>query len=223
MDLGTEVGNNSGEVKLTIRGFAGLTVQNDGRVRAGQLTSIHSVPEGGLPRFTSAGPLCIKDAVQVGADEWTWTSFSAGEGLLILYKNGGGRALIEDDGDWIETSDISLKEDVKFYKNVLSEILNLEVSTYHYKRNTTGKLSFGLIAQNVVQYFPEIVSEFPGKDGQKILGISYAKTGVLAIKAIQEQQEIIETQQRKIDELEKKQRKMDELEKRLAMLEHKLK
>jgi uncharacterized coiled-coil protein SlyX len=36
------------------------------------------------------------------------------------------------------------------------------------------------------------------------LSIAYGKTGVLAIKAIQEQQEIIEQQQAKIESLEKR-------------------
>ena len=40
MDLGTEVGNNLGEVKLTIRGYEALTVQSDGRVRVGANASI---------------------------------------------------------------------------------------------------------------------------------------------------------------------------------------
>jgi NAD kinase len=48
------------------------------------------------------------------------------------------------------------------------------------------------------------VSETKDKDGKKILGIAYGKTGVLAIKAIQEQQEIIEQQQERIESLEKR-------------------
>jgi|GEM_PF-3019473 len=218
MDLGTEVGNNLGEVKLTIRGYEALTVQNDGRVRVGALASIYNAFTAGLPAFTCYGALCIKDNTHPAADEWSW--FVQGStNSLNLWKNSSDRASVDDDGDWNSVSDISLKENVKLYKNVLNDILKLEISTYHFKWNTTAKISFGLIAQNVAQYFPEIVSEFPGKDGQKILGISYAKTGVLAIKAIQEQQEIIETQQRKIETQDKK---IGELEKRLAILELKL-
>jgi hypothetical protein len=74
--------------------------------------------------------------------------------------------------------------------------------TYHYKDNKKDKRSFGLVAQNVRQYFPEIVSVSGSEEG--LLGIDYTKTGVLAIKAIQEQQQIIESQQAKIAELEKR-------------------
>ena len=226
MDLGTEVGNNSGEVKLTIRGFEALTVQNDGRVRVGTMASIHAAGLGGLPKFTSFGPLCIKDNFYPGADEWSWDVESI-NGRIWLSKNGSSRAFVDDNGDWNAFSDMSLKEDIRIYKNVLDNILKLEVSTYHYKWNTTGKSSFGLIAQNVVRYFPEIVSESQDKEGQKLLAISYAKTGVLAIKAIQEQQEIIETQQKRIDAQQEinelQQKTIDELKMRLSKLENKLK
>ncbi|MEO7984130.1 MAG: hypothetical protein ABI688_08615, partial [Bacteroidota bacterium] len=66
-----------------------------------------------------------------------------------------------------------------------------------------GARSFGLIAQDAAQYFPEIVSETSDKEGKKLLGIAYGKTGVLALKAVQEQQQIIESLQQKIERLEK--------------------
>ncbi len=53
MDLGTEVGNNLGEVKLTIRGVDGLTVQSDTRVRVGTNASIFSAAGLGLPNIYS--------------------------------------------------------------------------------------------------------------------------------------------------------------------------
>jgi hypothetical protein len=94
---------------------------------------------------------------------------------------------------------------------VLNGLKKLDVLTYHYKDDKTRTRSFGLLAQNLQQYFPELV---PGNDKEqgRYLGIDYGKTGVLAIKAIQEQQQIIEAQQSKIDALEKK----------LAMIEARL-
>lgn len=52
-------------------------------------------------------------------------------------------------------------------------------------------------------YFPEIVSGNENNNNEN-LTIAYSKTGVLAIKAIQEQQQIIEAQQQKIENLEKR-------------------
>ena len=97
MDLGTEVGNNLGEVKLTIRGYEALTVQSDGRVRVGALASVHYL--GGYPTFTCNGPLCIKDNTSPFADEWSWLVSSRSNSLALL-KNGDYKATIDDDGDW---------------------------------------------------------------------------------------------------------------------------
>ncbi len=205
MDLGTEVGNNSGEVKLTIRGIEPFTVQSDARVRVGPNASIHNISGFGMPNFTVNGILAIK---LLTSPFYEWTIFPSLNDLNF-YKNGNQLAYIDNDGDWNSVSDASLKENVKIFRAVLPHLTNLKVSTYQYKSNHNGDVSFGLIAQNVKEYFPEIVSENIDKDGKRLLAISYAKTGVLAIKAIQEQQEIIETQQKRIDELERRLLKLE--------------
>jgi hypothetical protein len=109
-----------------------------------------------------------------------------------------------------------LKENISPYKSVLRDLKNLNISTYRYKSNAPNSRSFGLIAQNVAQYFPEIVSETQDKEGRKLLGIAYGKTGVLALKAIQEQQAIIEKQQQQIENL---QQQINLLLKRIEVIE----
>ena len=79
------------------------------------------------------------------------------------------------------------------------------------KYNSSREISVGVIAQNVAEYFPEIVSPITGKDGKELLGVSYNKIGVLAIKAIQEQQKMIEQQQGKIESLEKRIARMEKV------------
>ncbi len=115
----------------------------------------------------------------------------------------------------------------KTFRAVLPDLTKLQVSTYQFKSSRGGDTSFGLIAQNVNEYFPEIVSENTDKNGKRLLGISYTNTGVLAIKAIQEQQEIIERQEKRIDGQQEiivtQQMRIDELEKRLSKLESKSK
>lgn len=202
IEIGTGGPNTNGKIDFSIRGTPYLSIQNNGRVSVNGIPAINTTDLGGLPKFTVNGPLCIKDNFSV--DEWTWVS-STSSSRMYLYWNGISKAQIDQtDGDWTGVSDISLKENTKIYKPVLEGVKKLQVSTYHFKDDYNGKISFGLIAQNVAEYFPEIVSEFEKKDGKSLLGITYAKTGVLAIKAIQEQQVIIENQQRKIDELEKR-------------------
>jgi hypothetical protein len=150
------------------------------------------------PKFTVNGSLTVK-GIEGSDTEWR---FESGNGPMIISKDGVTKANVNNNGEWIDISDISVKENILPYKSVLRDINNLNISTYRYKSNAQDSRSFGLIAQNVAQYFPEIVSGTQDKDGRKLLGVAYGKTGVLALKAIQEQQVIIETQQRKINELE---------------------
>lgn len=185
---------------FTNNGNAQMMIQPNGQIAINGGPSSSADLYSTLPKFTVNGTLTIKDANSPFA-EWIITSYL---GELAFQKNGVARAWVDNNGEWNSFSDISLKENIVPYKPVLNDIKNLKVSTYRYKSNPTGSISFGLIAQNVAQYFPEIISPLEDKDGRKLLGIAYGKTGVLAIKAIQEQQMIIEKQQQKIDQLEKR-------------------
>ena len=218
IELATAVGNTTGNLSLGVQGSPYLTVQSDGRVRVGNSSANLAVGSVSLhyPKFSVNGPIGIKDPN--GSSEWAlhidYTSAGGNNDIdnLAFFFNGGKKAWIEDtDGSYNDISDARLKENFIHYKPVLNEVKKLEVFTYHYKADKTGRRSFGLVAQNLKQYFPELVSG--SEEGGNYLGIAYAKTGVLAIKAIQEQQVIIEEQQKRIEALEK----------RLAALESKLK
>jgi hypothetical protein len=207
IEIGTDPGNTLGEVNLKVKGIHALTVQSDARVRVGDIGCTIPVYTMGninaYPKFSSLGQIGIKKDHGDRLGEWTM-SYSgpfSGDGLAFHFNGGLKTWLSETDGAWETPSDIRLKEDLEEYKPVLDGIKNIHVLTYRYKSAKPGVRSFGLIAQNVHQYFPEIVSS-GGKDG--LMGIDYAKTGILAIKAIQEQQQIIESQQKKIEELEKR-------------------
>ena len=102
-------------------------------------------------------------------------------------------------GDYIAVFDLRLKRDIEPISDVLSKVVKLEPTVYHYKRNlSSDPKTLGLIAQDVQALFPEIVSE-----SEETLAISYSKLGVIAIKAIQEQQEHIKQLEQRIEQLEK--------------------
>lgn len=199
MELGTAGVNSNGKLMLSIKGTPYLTLQSNGQMSVAGPSAPYLNPD-----FTVNGTFSMNVA---GQSDWALRpSYCPGNGgpCLFVYGTGFERSKVDADGDWIPLSDRSLKENIQEYKPVLEGIKKIQVSTYHFKYNSAGKKSFGLIAQNVADYFPEIVSPFTCNDGKNLLGISYAKTGVLAIKAIQEQQQIIEQQQNKIEFLEKR-------------------
>jgi len=199
IEIGTDVTNPNGQVQLKAKGVEGLAVLSDGRVKMGPLACTIPLFSTGPPKLSVHGAMGFK---RISGDQiGEWVVWHYADDLGFVY-NGGSKAWIDDvDGDWSSISDRRLKEDIKAYKPVLDGIKKMDVLTYHFTADKTGKRSFGLIAQDVQQYFPEIVSL---SDQDNLLGISYSKIGVLAIKAIQEQQVIIENQQKKIEELEKR-------------------
>lgn len=222
MEIGTAFSNTNGEINLKTKGVQGLTVQSDGRVRVGNLGCNFAVDANGgyvqYPKLSIHGPLGLKKSWDDQIGEWTLYYSSQNYGannyadVLTFFFNGGHKASIDDvDGSYYSVSDRRLKEYFENYKPVLPGIKKLDVLTYQFIADKTGRRSFGLVAQNLKEYFPELVLGSDKENG-KYLAISYAKTGVLAIKAIQEQQEIIEAQQKKIETLEK----------RLSALENKI-
>ena len=85
--------------------------------------------------------------------------------------------------------------------------MKLKPSKYYYKNvGHQDRKSWGFIAQEVEKYFPEIVRE---KNGYK--GLAYDDFAILSIKAIQEQQAIIEEQQSENDELRTRIEKLEAL------------
>jgi Chaperone of endosialidase len=88
-------------------------------------------------------------------------------------------------------SDSRLKTDVAAVSmGVLEKVLKLNTMCYRYKvENASAKPSIGFMAQEVDELFPELTAIQRAHDGtQESLSINYAGFGVLAIKAIQEQQ-----------------------------------
>lgn len=107
---------------------------------------------------------------------------------------------------WGVSSDRRLKEDIFPLESILQKILQLNVSRYKYI--TASEPTIGLIAQEVQEVFPELVDMQSTKNerGDKVdmLTLNYSPLIYMSIKAIQEQQAIIDSQAQKISDLEAK-------------------
>ena len=101
-------------------------------------------------------------------------------------------------GAYVQSSDMSLKSNIQNIDTILDRVKLLRPTSYFYKDDTSKKKSLGFIAQEVQSIFPEVVHY---SEADNLYGIDYSGFGVVAIKAIQEQQTIIENQQKQIDEL----------------------
>jgi hypothetical protein len=102
---------------------------------------------------------------------------------------------------WVDSSDIANKENINPIKYGLDTVL--ASNPVHFEWNTQrdengiGKKDIGFIAQEIEKIIPEVVT---GTEGNK--GIAYGHLVAVAFKAIQEQQEQIESLKARIETLE---------------------
>lgn len=127
--------------------------------------------------------------------------------FLFLRYNAIGAGFFQPDGSYHAGSDERLKQDIQPLPSILSRIMQLQPRAYQMKyNNLNGQKSIGFIAQELQNAFPELVTVIDGKlagtpDIAQLHTINYSQLSVVAIKAIQEQQVIIEKQQQQIDVL----------------------
>ena len=96
------------------------------------------------------------------------------------------------------------KENIKDYsKSTLDNVLKLKVKTFDYI-NGNGIDQVGLIAEEVNEHIPELVPkmEVEGFDEPQPNSVRYSQLSVFLLKAIQEQQTIIEDLKNRIEKLE---------------------
>jgi hypothetical protein len=111
---------------------------------------------------------------------------------FTVFRNGNATLA----GTLTQSSDRRLKTNISELPYGLKEILNLKPVSYHWKKHPDQTKSLGLIAQEVQTVINEIVHE--SEDENQTLSVSYIELVPVLIKAIQEQQAIIESQKQTI-------------------------
>jgi len=156
-------------------------------------------------QFTDMLTPVTDDSYNLGSSAKRWTAIYASNGT-------------------ISTSDANLKTAIKPLKYGLNELLQLKPISFQWKEekeddfvipDAEKEYKLGFIAQEVQKIIPEVIvshqwkeyEEAPGelvKEKTERLGMRYSDLIPVAIKAIQEQQEMI-------DELEKQNNKLQEM------------
>ena len=105
---------------------------------------------------------------------------------------------IKASGTVVQGSDSRLKEDIYPIDNALSRIENIDGVYFTYK--DSGEKSIGVIAQDIQNILPEVVSE----DNNGYLGVNYSGIVPVLIEAVREQNSIIKDLEDRISDLENK-------------------
>ena len=162
-------------------------------------------------------------STQSGTASWELWQNSPSNFDLQLYTTGVSSPVGSfnyTSGVYSASSDRRLKDNINPLNNVLPSLMQLEAKNYTYKSDPKKAINIGFIAQDVEKLFPEfVVPPSISERGESYYLMNYAGFGIIAVKAIQEQQQIIESQNEKIETLEEEiktqQAKIDNIEKAL--------
>ncbi|MFT6165763.1 MAG: hypothetical protein ACJASF_000445 [Vicingaceae bacterium] len=128
-----------------------------------------------------------------------WRLFHSG--VHYSFEDDGTRvAYVEGTtGNYVQPSDSTLKSNINEIQPVLGRVMKLRPVSYFYKGFEQDAIkTTGFLAQDVAKELPNLVKY--GEGGQ--MGLAYSEFSVIAIKAIQEQQELIDKLNERIEKLE---------------------
>lgn len=173
-----------------------------------QLTNTNTTAGTSFGLFMNAGTNSADRAINVNNASNTLT-------LMASYGNGdfeiGGSNATKASGTaWINPSDLRLKTNVGDYSKGLAEVLAIKPKTWYFNKASgfdTTKKHLSPIAQELQKIMPEMVSTYKGKLNGKdveLLQVDASDMTWLLVKAIQEQQAIIEKLNARITDLENK-------------------
>ena len=107
-------------------------------------------------------------------------------------------------GDVVISSDARLKSNIVSLGSTLPKLLQIDGKSYEMK----GKQKIGVLAQEIQEVFPELVSE----DDNEMLAVNYQGLVPVLINALKEQQN-------EINRLKKQEKRIDRLEKLVANID----
>jgi hypothetical protein len=197
-------------------------------------TDIKNVTEGRLQitGFSNGDQLSLRHPSSINLK---WGLYvSSIDSSLNFYSNGSLRANIDRiTGVYSALSDKNMKKNIKPLSPVLDIVRRLPVYSYNYlDSKDDDRRVIGLMAQDVQPYFPELVYQRYDREITKpVLTMDYSGFGVVAIKAIQEQQKMIDELKQQlttikntdpVELIKKQQEVIQQLTKRIEQLESKL-
>ena len=150
-------------------------------------------------RITTNGKFVVKGTSsfihQLTGSSYSWLAGTDNNRYNFYTADGNLRGYLTASGAFTDTSDLAYKKEIQDISYGLAEVNQMQPRAYKMKINDEDQLGF--IAQEMEQIIPEVVS---GEDGSK--GLAYGHLVPVLVKAIQEQQVLIEALQTKVAALE---------------------
>jgi hypothetical protein len=153
-------------------------------------------------RINSDGHLLIgRSSPAASATDYGMNLYSSG--IIYLFGNVSGNddifrghnsagvntSAIEADGDYIDLSDSRFKENIVDAPSVINTIKSIPVRSFDWKDRSYGQ-TYGFVAQELNGICPEVVKE--PESEEDVWGVKNSKVVPMLVKAVQEQQAMIE-------------------------------
>lgn len=120
--------------------------------------------------------------------------------FMTLSGTGAGRTITALYApDFNSTSDLRLKENIEKITSAIDKIYEVNGYTFNFKNDDTKKRKYGLVAQELVKNFPELVSM--GEDGY--LKVSYDSAIPILLEALKRQKSDIDNLKEELANLKK--------------------
>lgn len=212
--------NNSGDFIMSVRtNFGGI---NAIHVKGNGFVGINNV----VPASTfhvrhgdgNGDGISIENAANFNTNRWQLKVHGPTDNLELRYNGTLRGTFNKTNGQFTSNSDLRLKENIVLMEDVMARIMNLEIKRYIFKGDEHKESQFGVIAQEAMIDFPELVIHQISKE-EDTYQVNYAGFSMVAIKAIQEQQIQIEELKKQLND---KLKNHEELEQRLLAIESKL-
>ena len=144
-----------------------------------------------IGRYNSSGSSVTNDSISFSTSN---TAFVIGNGTKLENKSDAFKVMFNGDttvsndltvsGDVVISSDARLKTNIVSLGSTLSKLLQIDGKSYEMK----GKQKIGVLAQEIKEVFPELVSE----DDNEMLAVNYQGLVPVLINALKEQQSEID-------------------------------
>ena len=124
-------------------------------------------------------------------------TLSSEGGTMNFESSGMGTGTYAFDGDVVISSDARLKSNIVSLGSTLPKLLQIDGKSYEMK----GKQKIGVLAQEIQEVFPELVSE----DDNEMLAVNYQGLVPILINALKEQDEKINRLEKLVEKMVSKQ------------------
>jgi hypothetical protein len=180
---------------VTAGSLARMTFDTSGDVMIGTTASIAGAT---LTTVSSGNTHQVMRSSSASAGEYWRQEVDASNDFYLIDNNSTGVYITDGSTSWSGASDENLKENIVELTGVLDKVRDFRCVEYNLIADEVDSKKIGFIAQDWQEDYSQVVSQ----DNNGNLGMKYTETIPVLLKAIQEQQTIIESLEARITALE---------------------